>query len=59
LGYFEYSPETGLGIEYGSEQGKAQRNRAFYLIDRSIPVGFKSGSDYNTGDCILVRRINE
>jgi hypothetical protein len=34
-------------------------HRAFYIVDRSIPVGFEEGSDHNVSDCIRLRRIIE
>lgn len=34
-------------------------HRGFYIIDRSIPVGFKPGEDYNVMDCVRLRRIIE
>jgi hypothetical protein len=33
--------------------------RAFYVVDRSIPVGFEDGRDHNVQDCIRLRRIIE
>jgi hypothetical protein len=33
--------------------------RAFYIVDRSIPVAFRNGSDTNVWDCVRVRRIIE
>jgi hypothetical protein len=33
--------------------------RAFYIVDRSIPVGFEEGRDLNVWDCVRVRRIIE
>ena len=48
-----------LGQEVGGERGNFTRHRAFYIIDRSVPVGFKAGSRLNTDDCILVRRLIE
>ena len=33
--------------------------RAFYIIDRSIPVGYEEGRDHNVRDCIRLRRIIE
>jgi hypothetical protein len=33
--------------------------RAFYIVDRSIPVAFQNGSDTNVWDCVRVRRIIE
>jgi hypothetical protein len=59
IGYFEYDPRTGLGIEYGSDTGTSRRHRGFYVVDRSIPVGYQEGQDHNVEDCILVRRIIE
>lgn len=34
-------------------------HRAFYIVDRSIPVGFEPGKDHNVRDTILLRRIIE
>ena len=34
-------------------------HRAFYIIDRSIPVGFEAGEDHNVKDTIRLRRIIE
>ena len=60
LGYFEYENSGGaIGAEYGSEQGRGKRHRAFYLIDRSIPVGYQTGSDMNVDNCILLRSVVE
>jgi hypothetical protein len=36
--------------------GEKQRERAFYVIDRTIPVGFIPGEDLNTEKTILLRR---
>jgi hypothetical protein len=33
--------------------------RAFYIVDRSIPVAFENGRDTNVWDCVRVRRIIE
>jgi hypothetical protein len=33
--------------------------RAFYIVDRSIPVGFEEGKDHNVHDMIRLRRIIE
>jgi hypothetical protein len=48
-----------LGQELGSDTGDITRHRAFYMIDRSIPVGFKRGEDLNTENAILLRRFIE
>ncbi|MDB4475496.1 hypothetical protein N9004_01945 [Pirellulales bacterium] len=34
-------------------------HRAFYIIDRSVPVGFQAGEDHNVKDTIRLRRIIE
>jgi len=59
LGYFEYDPSYGLGDEYVGIQGEPKRHRAFYIIDRSIPVGYETGRDHNTQNTILLRRFIE
>ena len=59
LGFFEFNPATGLGREYGEDEGRVKRHKAFYVMDRSIPVGYIPGEDLNTNDCIIVRRIIE
>lgn len=59
LGYFEYDSVTGIGREYGIDEGTDKRHSAFYVIDRSIPVGYRQGLDLNTDKCILMRRIIE
>jgi len=48
-----------LGQELGLDTGGVTRHRAFYIIDRSIPVGFLPGSRLNSDDCILTRRLIE
>ena len=45
--------------EYGSDTGDVTRHRAFYIFDRSIPVGFEQGQDHNVQDAILVERFIE
>jgi len=45
-----------LGKELGSETGDIDRQRAFYIIDRTRPVAFKPGEDVNVEDAILLRR---
>ena len=75
VGYFEVypwpnplgppTPDVGhpdgyqLGLEMGSDTGNIKRHRAFYLIDRSIPVGFERGKDHNVEDAVLLRRFIE
>ena len=48
-----------LGRELGSDTGDIKRHRAFYLIDRSIPVGFERGKNHNVKDAIILRRFVE
>jgi hypothetical protein len=48
-----------LGPELGSDAGKVQRHRAFYIIDRSIPAAYKPGEDLNVDRTILLRRFIE
>jgi hypothetical protein len=68
VGYFEVQGGTVdaahpdgcyLGRELGSDTGEIQRHRAFYLIDRSIPVGFQRGKDLNVGNTVLLKRFIE
>jgi hypothetical protein len=48
-----------LGPELGTDTGDIKRHRAFYIFDRSIPVGFQRGEDYNVEDAIRLRRFIE
>src|SRR5262249_37057567 len=48
-----------LAQEIGYDTGEVVRHRSFFIVDRSIPVGFIPGSRLNTDDCILVRRLIE
>jgi hypothetical protein len=45
-----------LAEEVGSDIGNVKRQRAFYIIDRTEPVGFKPGDDLNVERTIRVRR---
>lgn len=56
VGLFEYDPITGFGREYVNASGEEQRERSFYIIDRTVPVGFIPGEDLNTQNTILLRR---
>ena len=65
VGFFEYrglgkgakvvSPYR-IGKEYGIDSGSMKRYRAFYLIDRTIPVGYEPGKRHNADQTILLRR---
>ncbi len=69
VGYFEVTPwgavDTAhpdgyqLGQELGSDTGEIERHRAFYIFDRTIPVGFQRGQDMNVEKAILVKRFIE
>lgn len=53
---YEYDPVLGFGNEYVDDRGEPKRERSFYIIDRSIPVGFKPGENLNTDRTILLQR---
>jgi hypothetical protein len=56
----EYYPDGyALGRELGMDTGEVTRHRAFYIYDRSIPVGFVRGQDLNVLDGVLTRRMIE
>jgi hypothetical protein len=67
VGYFEVRRNSGatypdgyeLGQELGVDTGETQRHRAFYIFDRSIPVGFIRGRDLNFEKALLIRRYIE
>jgi hypothetical protein len=71
VGYFEVTPWNNgtadadhpdgyqLGRELGLDTGELERHRAFYIFDRSIPVGFQRGRDLNVEKAILVKRFIE
>jgi len=60
VGFFEVDPVTGrLGQEIGVISGDVKRHRAFYVIDRSIPVAFEPGENHNVDRAILLRRFIE
>jgi hypothetical protein len=48
-----------LGQELGLDTGEVQRHRAYYVIDRSIPVAFQPGENHNVDQCVLLRRFIE
>ena len=71
IGYFEAIPtQSGtadaghpdgyqLGEEIGSDTGEVERHRAFYIFDRSIPVGYERGQNHNVNRAILLKRYIE
>ena len=48
-----------LGKEIGSDSGEVVRHRAFYIFDRTIPVGFVRGQNVNSEKAMLVKRFIE
>lgn len=75
VGYFQVQPVSALGLaagptqvypdgytlcdELGSDTGNITRHRAFYIFDRTIPVGFERGQNHNVDRAILLRRYIE
>ena len=59
IGYFEVDSSGQVGQELHADTGEIKRHRAFYMIDRSIPVGFEPGENHNVDRAILVRRYIE
>ena len=43
--------------ELGSDSGDIVRHRAFYIFDRSIPVGFVRGQDINHEKAVLLKQV--
>jgi hypothetical protein len=43
----------------GNDPDSVRYRRAFYVVDRSIPVAFEEGRDTNVWDCVRVRSIIE
>jgi hypothetical protein len=53
IGFFTL--ENGrLGAEYGLDNGEAVRHKAFMLIDRSLPVGYRPGETFNARETVLI-----
>ncbi len=69
VGFFEVQPHPvdsahpdgyQLSQEVGStETGNVTRHRAFYIIDRSIPVAFVPGRNHNVDRAVVLRRFIE
>jgi hypothetical protein len=70
VGFFEVEPDATnntavypdgyrLGREMGSDAGEIKRHRAFYIIDRSIPVAFEPGENHNVDRAVVLRRFIE
>ena len=64
-GFFESNADGTLIIdgnsikEYGTESGTARRGRAFYMVDRSIPVAFEPGKNHNVDRAVLIKSFIE
>jgi hypothetical protein len=54
-----YPDGFALGNELGTDTGDIERHRAFYIFDRSVPVGFERGEDHNVENAILLKRFIE
>ncbi|HZZ28320.1 MAG TPA: hypothetical protein VFE46_10000 [Pirellulales bacterium] len=48
-----------LGQELKADTGEIERHRAFYMIDRSIPVGFERGQELNDDKAVVLKRFIE
>ncbi len=48
-----------LGQELKADTGEIERHRSFYIIDRSIPVGFERGLDLNDDKTVILKRFIE
>jgi len=75
VGYFEVKPnrvtspaglpDAGhpdgyeLGQELGADTGEIVRHRAFYIIDRTIPVGSNAAKTKNVEKAIILKRFIE
>ena len=59
FGNLIYPDGYQLGQELGSDTGDTVRHRAFYIFDRSIPVGFIRGYDLNHDKAVLLKRFIE
>jgi len=56
LGYFEWNEENGLLQEHKASSCENERYRSFFIIDRSIPVAYRPGEDWNVDNVVLIRR---
>ncbi|XZE21625.1 hypothetical protein SH449x_001529 [Pirellulaceae bacterium SH449] len=57
ISLFEYDPETGFGNEYVSPSGEPISEKYFYLIDRTVPVGYSPGERLNMERAILQKKL--
>ncbi|AMV31144.1 hypothetical protein VN12_03435 [Pirellula sp. SH-Sr6A] len=52
---FEYDPINEFGNEYLGADGRPVRDRKFFIIDRSVPVGYKPGETLNADRTIMLQ----
>ena len=52
-------PPAGTAAEIGAETGQVERNRGFFIFDRSIPVAYEPGKDHNVDKAIILKSIIE
>ena len=48
-----------LGRELNTDNGEIKRHRAFYMLDRTIPMAFERGQNHNVHNGLLIQRIIE
>jgi hypothetical protein len=48
-----------LKEELGTDTGEIKRHRMFMLVDRSIPVAFSRGENYNVHRAVVLNRVIE
>lgn len=48
-----------VGTSPNDDPDSVRYHRGFYIVDRSIPVGFEAGKDHNVWDCVRLRRVIE
>jgi hypothetical protein len=48
-----------LGQELGADTGEIVRHRMFCVLDRTIPVAFQRGEDYNVQKAVVLKKIIE
>jgi hypothetical protein len=61
IGFFEWDTGNNAFVtpskELGIDTAETHRYRGFYIFDRSIPVGYETGKDYNLRDAVILRRV--
>jgi hypothetical protein len=54
-----YAVWITLRESVAGDPDSAKLHRGFYIVDRSIPVGFEAGKNHNVWDCVRLRRVIE